>query len=114
MAKKLSARSVRRADAYDALRSAVSLAEHEPDALEALNGPAMRSLIGAKSRGLTAAYVSNMQSRLVGELRQAEMQATADWIISSVRTRFGSAEAKVRRGRVIEVWLDGLPPEVQE
>ncbi len=102
-----------RRELYEKLRDAVEARGDDSDAVEALRTRAVRALIGEKSAGLSTTVIRNMRRRLAAELRRKEMQATADWIISSVRTRFGGAEVKIRRGRIIEVWLDGKPAEVE-
>ena len=101
-----------RTELYKRLRDAVEARGDDSDAVEALGTRAVRALIGPEAEGMTTTLIRNSRRRLAAELRRKEMQATADWIISSVRTRFGSAEVKIRRGRVIEVWLDGLPEEI--
>ena len=113
MARRLSAISVHKADAYGAFRAAAALAEYDSDAVERLNDNVMRLLIGEKSRGLTVTCIRNMRSRLAAGLRREEMQAVADGILSGLQKDFPDAEAKLLRGRRIEVWLDGLPKEVE-
>ncbi len=102
-----------RRELYKRLRDAVEARGDDADAVDALRTRAVRALIGPEAARTTTTLIRNTRRRLAAELRRREMQATADWIISSVRTRFGSAEVKIRRGRVIEVWLDGLPKEIE-
>ena len=102
-----------RTELYKRLRDAVESRGDDSDAVEALGTRAVRALIGPEAEGMTTTLIRNTRRRLAAELRRKEMQATADWIISSVRTRFADVEVKVRRGRVIEVWLDGKPAEVE-
>ena len=111
MARMVSATSVRKRDAYDSFRDAARLEEYDSAAVEALRTTATRLLIGDKSKGLTTTCVGNMRRRLAEELRRDEMQAVADGILLEVQKDFPGAEVKIRRGRVIEVWLDGLPEE---
>ncbi len=102
-----------RRELYKRLRDAVEARGDDSDAVEALRTRAVRSLIGPEAARATTTLIRNTRRRLAAELRRKEMQTVADWIISSVRTRFGNAEVKIRRGRVIEVWLDGKPAEVE-
>ncbi len=98
---------------YKKLRDAVEAQGDDSDAVEHLGTRAARALIGPEAAGVTTTLIRNAKRTLAAELRRKEMQATADWIISGVRTRFGSAEVKIRRGRVIEVWLDGKLAEIE-
>ncbi len=102
-----------RRELYKRLRDAIEARGDDSDAVEGLRTRAVRALIGPEAEGMTTTLIRNTRRRLVAELRRKEMQTDADWIIASVRTRFGSAEVKMRRGRVIEVWLDGKPAEVE-
>ncbi len=102
-----------RRELYKRLRDAVEARGDDSDAVGALRTRAVRSLIGPEAKGVTTTMIRNTKHTLTAELRRKEMQTVADWIISHVRTRFGSVEVKVRRERVIEVWLDGKPAEVE-
>ncbi len=102
-----------RSQLYKRLRDAVEARGDDSDAVEGLRTRAVRALIGPEAARATTTLIRNTRRRLAAELRRKEMQAVADWIISHVQTRFADVEVKVRRGRVIEVWLDGLPVEVQ-
>ena len=99
---------MRNRELYNRLRDAVEARGDDADAVEALRTRATRLLIGPEAKGASTTLIRNMRSRLALELRRKEMQATADWIISSIRTRFADAQVKIRQGRVIEVWLDGF------
>ncbi len=102
-----------RRELYKRLRDAVEAREDDSGVVAGLRTDAARLLIGPEAKGATTTLIRNMRSRLAAELRRKEMQAVADWIISHVRTRFADVEVKIRRGRVIEVWLDGKPAEVE-
>ena len=98
---------------YKRLRDAVEAQGSDSDAVEGLSAAAVRSIIGPEADGMTTTLIRNAKRTLAEELRHREMQATADWIISGVKTRFADAEVKIRRGRVIEVWLDGKLAEIE-
>ena len=100
---------MRKRQLYKRLRDAVEARGDDSAAVEGLQTRALRSMIGPEAAGATVTLLDNARRRLGAELRRREMQATADWIISRVQTRFAGAEVKIRRGRVIEVWLDGVP-----
>ncbi len=102
-----------RRELYKRLRDAVEARGDDSDAVDALRSLAVRALIGPEAKGATTTLIRNTRRRLAAELRRKEMRTVADWIISSVRTRFADVEVKIRRGRVIEVWLDGLPEEIE-
>ncbi len=102
-----------RSQLYKRLRDAVEARGDDSGVVAGLRTNATRLLIGVEAKGATTTLIRNMRSRLAAELRRKEMQAVADWIISHVQTRFADVEVKVRRGRVIEVWLDGKPAEVE-
>lgn len=104
---------MRNRELYNRLRDAVEARGDDSAAVEALRTHATRLLIGPEAKGASTTLIRNIRSRLGAELRRKEMQATADWIISRVQTRFTDVEVKIRRGRVIEVWLDGKPAEVE-
>ncbi len=98
---------------YKRLKDAVEARGDDSVAVEGLSAAAARSIIGPEADGATTTLIRNAKRTLAAELRRKEMQATAEWIVSGVKTRFGSAEVKIRRGRVIEVWLEGLPEEIE-
>jgi hypothetical protein len=98
---------------YKRLKDAVEARGDDSAAVEGLSVAAARSLVGPEASRATVTLIRNAKRTLAAELRRKEMQATADWIIASVRTRFANAEVKVRRGSVIEVWLDGLPEVIE-
>ena len=104
---------MRRRELYKRLRDAVEARGDDSDAVEGLSAAAARSIIGPEARGVTVTLLENAKRTLAAELRRREMRTVVDWIISGVKTRFGSAEVKIRRGRVIEVWLDGRPAEIE-
>ena len=96
---------------YERLRDAVEARGDDSDAVEGLSAAAVRSIIGPEADGMTTTLIRNATRRLAEELRRKEMRTVADWIVSGVKTRFEGAQVKIRRGRIIEVWLDGLPKE---
>lgn len=98
---------------YKRLRDAVEARGDDAAGVESMSAAAARAIIGPLAAGMTVTLLENAKRRLAAELRRKEMQTVADWIIARVQTRFASAEVKIRRGRVIEVWLDGLPEEVE-
>ncbi len=102
-----------RRELYKRLRDAVEARGDDSGVVSALRTNATRLLIGADAKGVTTTLIRNMRSTLAAELRRKEMQTVADWIISHVRTRFADVEVKIRRGRVMEVWLDGVPEDVE-
>ena len=104
---------MRRSQLYKRLRDAVEVRGDDSSAVEDMSAAAARSIIGLEAAGATTTLIRNAKRTLAAELRREEMQATADWIVSGVQTRFAEAEVKIRRGRVVEVWLDGLQEEVE-
>ncbi len=102
-----------RTELYKRLRDAVEAQGSDSGGVEGLSVTTARSLIGPEAKGVTTTLIRNAKRTLAAELRRKEMQATADWIVSGVKTRFADVEVKVRQGRVIEVWLDGLPKEIE-
>ena len=99
---------------YKRLRDAVEARGDDSVAVEGLSVAAARSLIGPEAARATTTLIRNAKRTLAAELRRKEMQTVADWIIASVRTRFGSAEVGIKRNRIIQVYLDGRPEEVEE
>ena len=98
---------------YKRLRDAVEARGDDSDAVEGLSADAARSIIGPEADGMTTTLIRNAKRRLAAELRRKEMRTVADWIVSGVRTRFADVEVKIRRERVIEVWLDGMPEVIE-
>ncbi len=80
--------------------------------LELLSPAQVREAIGQGVRGLSKTFIGNMQRRLVAEMRREELQSAADWILSRILTQFPNAEVTVKRNRIVQVWLDGLPEEI--
>ena len=94
---------------YKRFRDAVEAQGIDAASVEALLPQAVRQMAGCE--GMTQTFLKNMRNRLAAKLRQREAETAAAWIESKVRVRFPQAQTKVRRGRVIEVWLDGVPVE---
>ncbi len=104
---------MRRSQLYKRLRDAVEAQGSDSGGVEALSAAAARSLIGPLAAGMTTTLLENAKRRLAAELRRREMRTVADWIVTGVKTRFAGAQVKIRRQRVIEVWLDGMPEEIE-
>ncbi len=104
---------MRRRELYKRLRDAVKARGDDSDAVEGLSAAAARSIIGPEADGMTTTLIKNAMRTLAAELRRKEMRTVADWIVSRVKTRFAGAQVKIRRRGVIEVWLDGLPEEIE-
>ncbi len=104
---------MRRRELYKRLRDAVEARGDDAAGVEGLSAAAARSIIGPEADGMTTTLIRNAMRTLAAELRRKEMGTVADWIISGVKTRFEGAQVKIRRRRVIEVWLDGKPAEIE-
>ncbi len=102
---------MRRSQLYKMLRDAVEARRDDSGAVEGLSAAAARSIIGPVAGGATITMIENAKRTLAAELRRKEMRTVADWIVTGVKTRFEGAQVKIRRRRIIEVWLDGLPEE---
>ena len=94
---------------YKRFREAVEAQGIDAAAVEALLPQAVRQMAGGK--GMTQTFLKNMRNRLASKLRVRETEIAAAWIESRVRAQFAQAQTRVRGGRVIEVWLDGVPVE---
>ncbi len=110
-AAEIAARRLRKTGVFDDLRAAIEAAAMTYQALELLDGAAVRTLIGAKAAGLSGTFVRNMQQKVVAEMKRRELQSVADWIVSRVASQFPNVGVVPKRGRVIEVHLDGVPSE---
>ena len=104
---------MKKRELYKRLRDAVEARGDDSDAVEGLSAAAARSIIGLEAGGATVTLLENAKRTLAAELRRKEMRTVADWIATGVRTRFADVEVKIRRERVIEVWLDGMPEEIE-
>ena len=98
---------------YKRLKDAVEARGDDSDAVEGMSAAAARSIIGPEADGMTITLIRNAMRTLAAELRRKEMRTVADWIATGVRTRFADVEVKIRRERVIEVWLDGMPEVIE-
>ena len=96
---------------YKRFRDAVEAQGIDAATVEALSAEAVRQMAGGE--GMTQTFLKNMRNRLAAKLRVREVEDAAGWIESKVRAQFAQAQTRVRRGRVIEVWLDGLGVEVE-
>ena len=94
---------------YKRFREAVEAQGIDAAAVEALLPEAVREMSGCE--GMTQTFLKNMRNRLASKLRVREAEIAAAWIESRVRAQFPQAQTKTQRGRVIEVWLDGVPVE---
>ncbi|HPD47913.1 MAG TPA: hypothetical protein P5279_14900 [Anaerohalosphaeraceae bacterium] len=101
---------------YKKVKDGAETQELSAGAVEALSAEAVKTLAGVGTggaEGMTATLVANVRRAVAAELRQKEMAAGAAWVEQQVRARYPQAAAVFRRGRVIEVWLDGVPAEVE-
>ncbi len=95
---------------FKRFREAVEAAGIDIAGIEALSADDVRQMAGVEGR--TGTFLENMKRRMASELKLREVQGVAQWIQSRIQTQFPQAETKVRRGGVVEVWLDGIPREV--
>lgn len=96
---------------YESLKIAVGLQKLSTRGVELLSPGQVRTAIGPDAKGLTNTLVRNMQRKLVREMERAESQSAADWVISRIFTQYPNAEVGVKRGRVLQIWFDGVPVE---
>ncbi len=110
-AAKIAARRQRKSDAYAQLETAVGAANKTHEALALMTTGELRTMIGEKANGLSGTFVGNLQQRLVKKMQQAELQSAADWVKSLILVQYPNADVTIKRGRVVQVWLDGKPEE---
>jgi len=96
---------------YKRIEEAAEAQRLDAAAVEGLSTEVMRTLAGVQDGPVTATLLAGIQRKIGAVMRRKEVQAAAEWIEAQLRVRFPEAKAVVRRGRVIEVWLDGLPKE---
>ena len=96
---------------FKTFKQAVEAADIDLAGIKAMSVDAVRQMAGAEYG--TSTVLKNMKKTMVAELQRKEVVATADWLVTSVQTRFANAEVRIRRGQMIEVWLDGLPKEIE-
>ena len=66
-----------------------------------------------KVTGLTVTFVSNIQQSIVAQKGRQELQDVANEIVTRMKGRFPDIVATPNRNRIIKVWLDGLPEEIE-
>lgn len=107
------ARSKLKTDAYTALVAAVDVARKTHDELKLMSYKDVEKLLGESAAGLSKTFVVNMQRKLVRSMVQEGLQSAADWILSRISGTYPNAAVGVKRGRIVQVWLDGKPEEVE-
>ncbi len=98
---------------YESLKAAIVSQKLSVRGVELLSPAQVRMAIGQGVRGLSVTFIRNMQRRLVAEMRREELQSAADWILSRILSQFANAGVAVKRNRIVQVWLDGLPEEIE-
>lgn len=63
--------------------------------------------------GLSSTFVKNMQQSLINQVKYQELQEIADDIVIRLKSHSPDVAAIPQRGRIIKVWLDGKPEEIE-
>ena len=107
------ARRQQKSDAYTALITGVDAGDVKHQALELLTTKEVKAVIGGKADGLSNTFIGNMQRKLVRKMQHEELQSVADWVLSLITSQYPNAEVDIKRGRIVQVWLDGKPEVVE-
>jgi hypothetical protein len=102
---------MRQREVYKRVEEAAETQGLDAAGVENLSAQVMRALAGVQDGAVTATLLAGIRRKVAAVMRRKELEAAATWIETQLRTRFPQAAAVVGRGRVIEVWLDGLPKE---
>ncbi len=102
-----------KATAYNDFQKAVELGGYVSDAIESMSVKDLRLLIGKPSNSLTVTYVKNMREKLVRSMKLTELQLIADSVLANICVLFPNAAVKLGRRRVISIYFDGLPKEIE-
>ena len=63
--------------------------------------------------GLSVTFIRNIQQGIVTRIESQELQEIADDIVTRMKGAYPDIAAVSERNRIIKVWLDGLPKEVE-
>ncbi len=62
----------------------------------------------------TVTFLENMRLSLANELQVEQDESIVQWIIAQIQGQFPLAEGAMRRGRIVEIHLDGYSEEDEE
>lgn len=100
---------VSKKQAYENLQDVIK--GYTAKATEDLSVSDVRSLISIA--GLSGAYITNMLVQSTKEKQLQELEIAASRALAPLQGDYPRAQAKPKRGRKIEIWLDGIPKEIE-
>jgi len=98
---------------YDDLTAAIEAVAMTYQAVELRSDAEVRALIGDKAAGLSGTFIANLRRKAVRSMKRKEMESVADWIVSRVSGQFPNVGVVPKRGRMIQVYLDGVPEVIE-
>lgn len=94
-------------NAYIDLVAAIS----DDRALELLKPEEVQNLIGKNADDFTITIIESLQRQRLKQIRSEKLQSAADWIKSLIITTYPKNDVIIKRGNIIQIYLDGLPAE---
>jgi hypothetical protein len=83
-------------------------------AVEGLSIEDVRVMAGVSAGERTVTFLENMRLSLANELQTEQDESIVQWIIAQIQGQFPLADGAMRRGRIVEIHLDGYSEEDEE
>ena len=99
---------------YMKLKEAAAKQAANAAAVTGLSVEDVRVMAGVAKGERTVTFLENMKRSLANELRVEQDESIVQWIISQIQGQFPLAVGAMRRGRIVEIHLDGCIEEDEE
>ncbi len=99
---------------YTKLKEAAAKQAANATAVNSLSIEDVRVMAGVTAGEKTVTFLENMRLSLANELQTEQDNSIVQWIIAQIQGQFPLAQGAMRRGRIVEIHLDGYSEEDEE
>jgi len=99
---------------YTKLKEAAAKQTANATTVTGLSIEDVRVMAGVAAGERTVTFLENMRLSLANELQTEQDESIVQWIIAQIQGQFPLAVGGMRRGRIVEVHLDGYSEEDEE
>ena len=99
---------------YTKLKEAAAKQAANAAAVNSLSIEDVQVMAGIAAGERTVTFLENMRLSLANELQVEQDESIVQWIIAQIQGQFPLAVGAMRRGRIVEIHLDGYSEEDEE
>ena len=99
---------------YKKLKEAAAKQAANATLVNSLSIEDVRVMAGVAAGERTVTFLENMRLSLANELQTEQDESIVQWIIAQIQGQFPLAVGAMRRGRIVEIHLDGYSEEDEE